>query len=64
MKTTAAICWEVNAGARTRDQRITKPTILMATVRTGNYLCCNVFDGSTLRSEPGNSTQFPIIVDE
>ena len=31
-------------GPRTCDQRITKPTILTATVLAGNYLCRTVFD--------------------
>jgi hypothetical protein len=31
-------------GARTREQRITKPAILTATVHAGNCLCGTVFD--------------------
>jgi catechol 2,3-dioxygenase-like lactoylglutathione lyase family enzyme len=33
----------VGGGARTRDQRITRPMSLTTTVRAGNCLCRNVF---------------------
>ena len=57
-------CFNWWAEVRTRGQRITTSQVVTTTASAGNCLCCSVFDCLYGPSEPGNSGQINIILDD